>query len=102
MMRHHRRGFPRRHDFRLQRRLFWWFGITTLMACAVSFGVMHLTSPEGHAWRKDAERLQQFAAGRFAKVWDDAPARLELSQAVSEAFDAAVRLEDAHGRVLEK
>jgi two-component system OmpR family sensor kinase len=105
MMRHHHRRhrlrFPRRHDFRLQRRLFWWFGITTLMACAVSFGVMRLTSPDVHAWRRDAERLQQFAAGRFAKVWDDAPARRELAEAVSQAFDAAVRLEDAQGKPLE-
>jgi two-component system OmpR family sensor kinase len=99
--RHHWRHH-RRHDFRLQRRLFWWFGLTTFMTCLVSFGVMHLTSPEAHAWRQDALRLQQFAAGRFVKVWDDPPARRELALAVSQAFDAAVRLEDAQGRVLEK
>ena len=63
---------------------------------------MHLTSPEAHAWRKDVERMQQFAAGRFEKVWDDAPARRELSQAVSQAFDASVRLEDPQGHVLER
>jgi two-component system OmpR family sensor kinase len=104
MRRSHRRQHwrHRRHDFRLQRRLFWWFGITALMACAVSFGVMRLTSPEVHAWRKDADRLQHFAAGRFAKVWDDAPARRELSQAVSQAFEASVRIEDAQGKLLDK
>jgi two-component system OmpR family sensor kinase len=96
----HRR-WHRRHDFRLQRVLFWWFGITTLLACAVSFGVMRLTSPDMHSWRRDADRLQQFAAGRFAKVWDDAPARHELMQAVSQAFDAAVRVEDTRGKVLD-
>jgi len=100
---HHRRWHHhRRHDFRLQRRLFWWFGLTTFMTCLVSFGVMHLTSPEAHAWRKDVERMQQFAAGRFAKVWDDPPARQELAGAVAQAFDAAVRLEDAQGKLLEK
>jgi signal transduction histidine kinase len=99
-LRHHRRFH--RHDFRLQRALFWWFGITTLMACAVSFGVMRLTSPDVHSWRKDADRLQQFAAGRFAKVWDDAAARHELSEAVAQAFDTTVRLEDAAGHVLEQ
>jgi two-component system, OmpR family, sensor kinase len=95
----HRR-WHRRHDFRLQRRLFWWFGLTVFMTCLVSFGVMRLVSPEMHAWRKDLDRMQQFAAGRFAKVWDDPPARLELVQAVSRAFDAAIRVEDANGHEL--
>jgi two-component system, OmpR family, sensor kinase len=97
----HRR-FHRRHDFRLQRALFWWFGITILMTCLVSFGVMRLVSPDMHSWRRDAERLQAFAGGRFAKVWDDAPARLELATAVSQAFDAAVRVEDVSGRRLDR
>jgi len=90
-----------RHDFRLQRALFWWFGLTILLTCAVAFGVVHLVSPERHTWRKDANRLQSFAAGRFAQVWEDPPARHELVQAVSQAFDAAVRVEDTGGRVLE-
>jgi len=97
---HHRR-FHRRHDFRLQRALFWWFGITILMTCLVSFGVMRLVSPDMHSWRRDADRLQAFAGGRFAKVWDDAAARLELTTAVSQAFDAAVQVEDVSGRKLD-
>jgi two-component system, OmpR family, sensor kinase len=99
--RHHRR-WHRRHDFRLQRALFWWFGITILMTCLVSFGVMRLVSPDMHSWRRDADRLQHFAADRFAKVWDDPPARLELASAVSQAFDAAIRVEDVNGRVLHR
>jgi two-component system, OmpR family, sensor kinase len=99
LLRHHWRH--RRHDFRLQRALFWWFGITILLTSAVSFCVMRLVSPDAHSWRKDAERLHGFAAGRFAKVWDDPPARQELVQAVSQAFDAAVRVQDRQGRVLE-
>ena len=104
-MRHHHRHHwrhLRRHDFRLQRRLFWWFGATTFLTCLVAFGVMHLTSPEAHAWRQDVERMQQFAAGRFEKVWDDPPGRRELAEAVAQAFDAAVRLEDGQSRVLDK
>ncbi|HVY30108.1 MAG TPA: ATP-binding protein [Polyangiaceae bacterium] len=105
MMRDHferHRRFHRRHDFRLQRALFWWFGITTFFTGMVSFGVMRAVSPDVHSWRRDADRLQVFAAGRFAKVWDDAPARLELVQAVSQAFDAAVRVEDAQGKLLDQ
>jgi two-component system, OmpR family, sensor kinase len=68
----------------------------------VSFGVMRLVSPDMHSWRRDADRLQLFAADRFAKVWDDAPARLELATAVSQAFEAAVRVEDVNGRVLDR
>jgi hypothetical protein len=62
---------------------------------------MRLVSPDMHSWRRDADRLQAFAGGRFAKVWDDAPARLELTTAVSQAFDAAVRVEDVSGRRLD-
>ncbi|HEX2875426.1 MAG TPA: HAMP domain-containing sensor histidine kinase [Polyangiaceae bacterium] len=98
--RHHRR-WHRRHDFRLQRALFWWFGLTILMTSLVSFGVMRLVSPETHSWRRDAERLQRFAGGRFAKVWDDPPARLELATAVAQAFDASVRVEDVAGKRLD-
>lgn len=99
--RQHRR-WHRRHDFRLQRQLFWWFGFTTFMTCLVAFGVMRLFSSDGHGFRKDAERLQDFASGRFAKVWDDAPARRELAQAIAQAFDASVRVDDAQGQVLEQ
>jgi signal transduction histidine kinase len=97
----HRR-MHRRHDFRLQRVLFWWFGITVFVTSLVSFGVMRAVSPEVHSWRKDAERLQAFAAGRFAKVWDDATARRELEEAASRAFDTALRVEDAEGKLLDQ
>lgn len=105
-MRHrdlHRRHaeWHRRHDFRLQRALFWWFGITICVTSCVSFGVMRLVSPEMHSWRHDADRLQRFAAGRFAQVWDDTAARHELVQAVSQAFDVSLKVEDTGGKVLD-
>ncbi|HKY40873.1 MAG TPA: HAMP domain-containing sensor histidine kinase [Polyangiaceae bacterium] len=101
------RGHPghhwrhRRHDFRLQRALFWWFGITILLACAVSFGVIRLVSPEFHSWRRNMERLETFAAGRFAIVWDDPAARRELVQSSATAFNASIVMRDAQGRTLE-
>jgi signal transduction histidine kinase len=98
----HHRHWHRRHDFRLQRALFWWFGITILMTSLVSFGVMRLVAPDMHSWRRDADRLQHFAADRFAKVWDDPAARLELASEVSQAFDAAIRVEDVNGTVLDR
>jgi two-component system, OmpR family, sensor kinase len=91
----------RRHDFRLQRALFWWFGITICVTSCVSFGVMRLVSPEMHSWRRDADRLQAFAAGRFEKVWDDAPARHELMQAMAQAFDVSVQAKNAQGKVID-
>lgn len=99
----HRRHarWHRRHDFRLQRALFWWFGITICVTSCVSFGVMRVVSPDLHSWRKDADRLQKFVADRFAKVWDDVPARRELVQAVSRAFDASVRVQDSSGKVVD-
>jgi two-component system OmpR family sensor kinase len=100
LRRRHQR-WHRRHDFRLQRALFWWFGITICVTSCVSFGVMRLVSPEMHSWRKDADRLQTFAAGRFEKVWDDAPARHELMQAVAQAFDVSMQAKDVQGRVVD-
>lgn len=98
-MRH--RYFRARHDFRLQRALFWWFGATILMTSCVSFGVMHAVAPEARSWRKDAERMEAFAADRFAKVWDDPSARHELALAVAQAFDAVVDVKDTAGKQLE-
>jgi signal transduction histidine kinase len=100
LRRQHRR-YHRRHDFVLQRRLFWWFGFTTFITSLVSFGVMRLASPEVHGWRQDARRLEQFASGRFAQVWTDPPARRELTEAVAQAFDASLRVEDGQGRLLD-
>ena len=99
--RHHPHWRHRRHDFRLQRALFWWFGITILMACAVSFMVMRLVSPEFHSWRRDMDRLQNFVAGRFERSWDDPAARRELVRAAAETFDANVVVLDAQGRTLD-
>jgi two-component system, OmpR family, sensor kinase len=90
-----------RHDFRLQRALFWWFGLTILLTCAVSFGVMRLVSPEFHSWRRDMNRLQTFAAGRFERVWNDPAARRELVQSAAQAFEMAVIVRDPQGRTLD-
>jgi two-component system OmpR family sensor kinase len=90
-----------RHDFRLQRALFWWFGITICVTSCVSFGVMRLVSPEVHSWRKDSQRLQTFAASRFAQVWDEPTARRELMEAVSQAFEVSVKAQDKRGKVLD-
>jgi two-component system, OmpR family, sensor kinase len=98
--RQHRR-YHRSHDFKLQRRLFWWFGFTTFVTSLVSFGVMRLAAPEAHGWRKDAQRLELFASGRFAQVWTEPAARRELTEAVAEAFDASLRVEDARGELLD-
>jgi two-component system, OmpR family, sensor kinase len=100
-LRRRHRYWHRRHDFKLQKRLFWWFGFTTFMTCLVSFGVMRLASPEVHGWRKDAQRLEQFASGRFAQVWTEPEARRELTEAVAQAFDASLRVEDDKGNLLD-
>lgn len=97
-----RRRLRFRHDFRLQRRLFWWFGLTTFVTCLVSFGVMRLVSPDLHGLRKDLQRVEHFAAGRFERVWDDPAARHELTLAAAEAFDASLSVRDAGGRLLEE
>jgi signal transduction histidine kinase len=47
------------------------------------------------------DRLETFAAGRFALVWDDPAARRELVQSSATAFNASIAVRDAQGRTLE-
>jgi two-component system OmpR family sensor kinase len=82
---------------RLHRRIFVWFGVSILFTAAVSAAVWQAV-PD--TWHDELVRVQRFAGGRFAAVWDHAPARTELAQAMAEDLDLTVTLRDAQGAIL--
>lgn len=86
---------------RLQRRLFVWFGATMLFTVLAVGGVLHATSDGETSWKREAERLQAFANGRFERVWSSPADRDELARAVSRDLDVSVTLEDEAHREIE-
>src|SRR5882672_9197219 len=103
MRRHHRwhgRHAPPNWRFwrmrwRLQRRIFVWFGAAILFTGAIVATVVMLTGAPG--WRRDWNAMQSFAGERFERVWDDPPAREELARSMHRSLHADVALEDASG-----
>jgi signal transduction histidine kinase len=93
-----RRGFFLR--WRLQRRIFAWFGLSILVTGLVVGGTVGFGGQAG--WRRDYDAMLSFAGSRFARAWDDEPARRELGQSMAEAFRVDLVVEDAQHRVLER
>lgn len=85
---------------RLQRRLFVWFGATMLFTVLAVSGVLHATSDGETSWKRETQRIQAFAGGRFERVWDSPAERDELGLAVSRGLDVSVTLEDEAHRAL--
>ncbi len=83
----------------LHRRLFFWFGISILLMGAVAGAVVTHFGMRGGA--DEMARGVTFAGGRFARVWNDPPARRELVEAIGRDLRVRVELVDAAGRALE-
>lgn len=81
--------------WRLQRRIFVWFGAAILLTGAIVGTVVMLTGAPG--WRRDYAAMQSFAGQRFERVWDDPPAREELARSMHQTLHADVAVEDASG-----
>jgi two-component system OmpR family sensor kinase len=93
-----RRGFFLR--WRLQRRIFAWFGLSILVTGLVVGGMVGFGGQAG--WRRDYDAMLTFAGSRFARAWDDAEARRELGQSVAASFRVDLVVEDADRHVLER
>lgn len=93
-------GHGRHIKRHLQRRLFGAFGVSILLTGGAMFAVFHLTRPAGPPWEETVERVQAFAASRFARVWEDPTERDLLASEVAATFDVSVALEDAASRPL--
>jgi signal transduction histidine kinase len=85
----------------LQRRLFWWFGISIVLTGAVVALVMHLLRPAGAGWSEEVLRAHQFVGHRMAAVWSDPDARRDLTRDLSRDIGLDVRVEDAQGHELD-
>lgn len=84
--------------WRLGRRIFAWLALAILLsglsaALVVGWG-------GSSTQRRDFQAAQRFAAGRFARVWDDEVARDELARAVHEELHVGLLLTDEDDRVL--
>lgn len=78
---------------RLQRRLFWWFGVNILVTGLVVGLVMKAVSDRNQTgWWQAVEGGRRFVAAQFEKVWDDAPARNALASEMAKELGMPVTL----------
>ena len=84
--------------WRLGRRIFAWLALAILLS-GLSAGVV-VGWGGSTTYRRDFQAAQRFAAGRFARVWDDEGARDELARAMHEELHVGLLLTDRDGRVL--
>jgi two-component system, OmpR family, sensor kinase len=91
-------GMRRFVGARLHRRIFVWFGVSILVAAAVSAAVWQALPDE--TWQREVARVQRFVGNRFAAVWGDERARAELARAMATDLELTVTLSDAQGAVL--
>lgn len=80
--------------WRLQRRIFAWFGVTILVT-ALTVGLLSRSS--GGNYRREMGRVESLLGDRFAAVWDTPVERDELGRAIARELDVDVTLEDARG-----
>lgn len=77
---------------RLQRRLFWSFGVVIGLTLLVSGAVTSLVG--GPNFRQEAARMQRFASRRFVRIWDTPAERDAFAESIAEDLDAEVFLLD--------
>jgi len=92
-----RRGEDRARFYlrwRLQRRIFAWFGATILVT-ALTIGL--LSRINGGNSRREMGRVESLLGDRFAAVWDRPAERDDLGRALARELDVDVTLEDTRG-----
>lgn len=83
----------------LQRRLFWFIGLTNLLAFAVAAGVMHLLTP---GLRPNIEEAPAFLSHEFGRVWQEPEERARLAHSLASTMHFRVTLRDERGTALEQ
>ncbi|MFL5319835.1 MAG: ATP-binding protein [Myxococcaceae bacterium] len=87
--------------YKLQRRLFWWFGLNIIVTGLVVIIVMHTVSQGSNAeWSKMFEGGQQFLASQFAAAWNDPQRRDALASELSRDVGVIVSLKDTKGALV--
>ena len=99
--RRHRGPMRRWVGAHLHRMLFAAFAMSILITMGVVWGVFLLTSDGPTHWRREMRRMEVFASGRFALVWDRPAERAELAGALARAFDVRVEITNVDGTVLD-
>lgn len=89
-----------RERWRMQRRMFLWFGATILLTLIVVVGVMRLVVREGPLICREESQIRHFHKVSFERVWDRPEERAWLAEMWHNEFGAVLRLEDADGNVL--
>ncbi|HZN94161.1 MAG TPA: HAMP domain-containing sensor histidine kinase, partial [Myxococcales bacterium] len=84
----------------LRRRMFLWFGLTILLTGLVVVVSMAVLSRPRGGWDRQMERLQRFAGGRFAAVWDRPQELGELAQSASQDLNVNLELRGVQGALL--
>lgn len=76
---------------RLQRRLFWWFGVNILVT-GLTVGLVMRAVNEGSSneWMKAWDGGRRLVASQFEKVWDDPAARDALAREVAREMGVQV------------
>lgn len=83
--------------WRLQRKIFAWFGLTILITALVAGFVGRSNSVN---MKTELLRGEALLVDRFALVWDDPSARDELGRSVAKNLDVELSLTDANGRTV--
>jgi two-component system, OmpR family, sensor kinase len=89
-----------RERWRMQRRMFLWFGATILLTLVVVVSVMRLVNREGAPLCKEESQIRRFHKTSFEHVWDRPDERAWLARSFYEEFGATVRLVGPHGEDL--
>jgi signal transduction histidine kinase len=83
----------------LRRRLFVAFAGAILLSGLAS-GAVIAALHQKPSWRVQLDRVERFAAGRFADTWSDPARRDALARTLARDLDADVTVFDEHGRAL--
>ena len=82
---------------RLHRRIFGWFG-ASILATGIGVSLVMNVASEHSPWKQEMDRMQRFAALRFAEIWHDDQARHHLAATISADLELTVRLHDERHR----
>lgn len=79
-----------------------WFGATIFLSALLSALIVLSVGSPHRRWIDRVEGIERFTRDRFAEVWNDAPRRRSLAQAVATDLAIPLTLRDADGRVFER
>lgn len=89
-----------REYWRMQWRMFLWFGATILLTLLVVVGVTRFAFHEGPPICKVESQVRHFHQISFERVWDRPEERFWMAEQLHREFGVDLRIEDARGNLL--